>query len=78
VNKIETWCLMLAALALAGCAHMKKVYVPNRCIQRVKWSQPCEAISESLIKCDGVMLTVSCVSAAGEAGGKMERKKFGE
>lgn len=63
---------------MAGCAHVRRVYVPNRCIQKVKWSEPCEAVSDSLIKCDGVMVTVSCVSVAGEKGGKMERGKFGE
>ncbi len=64
---------------LAGCTHAnRRVYVPNRCIQKVKWGRVCEAISESLIKCDGVMVTVSCVSVKGESGGKIERRKFGE
>jgi hypothetical protein len=52
--------------------------VPNRCIQKVKWGRPCEAVSESLIKCDAVMVTVSCVSVAGERGGKIAREKFAE
>lgn len=78
MNIILTLWAMVVALAIVGCAHMKKVYVPSRCIQRVKWSQPCEAISESLIKCDKVLLTVSCVSVAEEKGGRIERSKFGD
>ena len=70
---------LITALAMAGCGHVRRVYVPNRCIQKVQWSEPCEAVSDSVIKCDGVMVTVSCVSVTGEkGGGKMERGKFGE
>jgi hypothetical protein len=78
VNSVLTAAVLLA-LGAAGCAHAsRRVYVPNRCIQKVKWGRPCEAVSESLIKCDAVMVTVSCVSVAGERGGKIAREKFAE
>ena len=77
MNNVLTAAVLLAALGMAGCAHAsRRVYVPNRCIEKVKWGRPCEAVSESLIKCDEVMVTVSCVSVAGERGGKIERGKF--
>lgn len=66
------------ALAVVGCTHAKRVYVPRRCIQEVKWGRPCEAISESVIKCDGVMVKVSCVSVVGERSGAVESRKFAE
>ena len=79
MNNVLTAAVLLAALGMAGCAHAsRRVYVPNRCIEKVKWGQPCEAVSESLIKCDAVMVTVSCVSVAGERGGKIERGRFAE
>lgn len=79
MNSVLAAAVVLAALGISGCAHAsRRVYVPNRCIQKVKWGHPCEAVSESLIKCDAVMVTVTCVSAAGERGGKMERWKFEE
>lgn len=59
--------LLLLALACAGCAHTSKVaarlYVPIRCIEKVSWTRPCATISEHLVKCDGVMVTTSCVSS---------------
>jgi hypothetical protein len=33
----------------------------------VSWSKPCATVSEHLVKCDGVMVTTSCV-AAGQSG----------
>ncbi len=79
MNIVLAAAVLLTALGMAGCAHAsRRVYVPNRCIQKVKWGQACEAVSESLIKCDGVMVTVSCVSVTGERGGKIERGKFTE
>lgn len=69
---------VVCAAVLAGCTQTRRVHVPSRCIQRVTWSRPCEAVSESLIKCDGVMVAVSCVSAGKEVEGKIERGKFGE
>lgn len=67
-------------LACAGCAHTKRLaglYVPSRCIQRVSWTKPCDSVSEHLVKCDGVMVTTSCV-AAGRNGnsGQLERYKL--
>jgi hypothetical protein len=29
----------------------------------VSWTRPCATISEHLVKCDGVMVTTSCVSS---------------
>jgi hypothetical protein len=57
---------VFAVIACAGCAHTGKVaaslYVPFRCIQKVRWTKPCNTVSEHLVKCDGVMVTTSCVS----------------
>lgn len=79
MNSVLAAAVLLAAMGMLGCAHAsRRVYVPNRCIEKVKWGQPCEAVSESLIKCDGVMVTVSCVSLTGERGGKIVREKFAE
>ncbi len=78
VNGMARAVLLTLALTMLGCAHAKRVYIPSRCIQKVKWSQECEAISDSLMKCDGVMVTVSCVSVTGEKGGRIERGKFEE
>ncbi|HKW25485.1 MAG TPA: hypothetical protein VJN48_06855 [Terriglobales bacterium] len=59
--------LLLLALACAGCAHTSKIaarlYVPIRCIEKVSWTRPCATISDHLVKCDGVMVTTSCVSS---------------
>ena len=59
--------LLLLALAGVGCAHTSKIaarlYVPIRCIEKVSWTKPCATISEHLVKCDGVMVTTSCVAS---------------
>ncbi len=78
VNSMARAVLLTLALTTLGCAHGRKVYIPSRCIQKVKWSEACEAISDSQMKCDGVMVTVSCVSVTGEKGGRIERGKFEE
>ena len=58
---------VFAVIMCAGCAHTGKVaaslYVPFRCIQKVRWTKPCNTVSEHLVKCDGVMVTTSCVTA---------------
>jgi len=71
---------MSLILLCAGCAHTRKLaglYVPSRCIQKVSWTRPCSTVSEHLVKCDGVMVTTSCV-AAGQAGtsSHLERATF--
>ena len=70
--------LLLSLLLLcAGCAHtskLAKLYVPIRCIQKVSWTRPCATISENLVKCDGVMVTTSCVSHRNSGLGQLEQK----
>ena len=67
MKSIRQFVLLLLALAGAGCAHTSKIaarlYVPIRCIEKVSWTRPCATISEHLVKCDGVMVTTSCVSS---------------
>jgi hypothetical protein len=70
MKAIRQLVLVSLMLACAGCAHTRKLaglYVPSRCIQKVSWSKPCATVSEHLVKCDGVMVTTSCV-AAGQSG----------
>ncbi len=72
--------LALAVIACAGCAHTGKVaaglYVPFRCIQKVRWTKPCNTVSENLVRCDGVMVTTSCVAAHTEKTGQLEQKSL--
>ena len=67
MKAIRPFVLFLLAPACAGCAHTSKIaarlYVPLRCIEKVNWTRPCATISEHLVKCDGVMVTTSCVSS---------------
>ena len=67
MKSIRQFVLLLLALAGVGCAHTSKIaarlYVPIRCIEKVSWTKPCATISEHLVKCDGVMVTTSCVSS---------------
>lgn len=67
MKAIRQCVLLFLALGCAGCAHTSKVaarlYVPIRCIQKVSWTRPCATISEHLVKCNGVMVTTSCVSS---------------
>lgn len=80
MKAIRQLALIFLVLVCAGCAHTRKLaglYVPSRCIQKVSWTRPCDSISEHLVKCDGVMVTTSCV-AAGRSGhsGQLEREKI--
>lgn len=62
--------LIVLVVLGAGCARSKKLaglYVPARCIQKVSWTKPCDTVSEHLVKCDGVLLTTSCVSSGSAA-----------
>ncbi len=63
--------LIVLALLCAGCARKKlaALYVPAHCIQKVSWTKPCDSISEHLVKCDGVLLTTSCVSSGSNGSG---------
>lgn len=67
-------------IACAGCAHTGKVaaslYVPFRCIQKVRWTKPCNTVSEHLVKCDGVMVTTSCVSTRTGKSGHLDDKEL--
>lgn len=69
---------VFAVIACAGCAHTGKVaaslYVPFRCIQKVRWTKPCNTVSEHLVKCDGVMVTTSCVSTRPGKRGHLDDK----
>lgn len=68
----QCFVLIVLALLCVGCARGKKLaglYVPARCIQKVSWTRPCDTISEHLVKCDGVLLTTSCVSAGSNSPG---------
>ncbi len=71
---------VFAVMVCAGCAHTGKVaaslYVPFRCIQKVRWTKPCNTVSENLVRCDGVMVTTGCVSARPERSGQLEQKSF--
>jgi hypothetical protein len=80
MKAIRQLVLVSLMLACAGCVHTSKLaglYVPSRCIQKVSWSKPCATVSEHLVKCDGVMVTTSCV-AAGQSGASshLERDTF--
>ena len=72
--------LVIVVIACAGCAHTHRVaaglYVPFRCIQKVRWTKPCNTVSENLVRCDGVMVTTGCVSARPEKSGQLEQKNF--
>jgi hypothetical protein len=67
MKAIRQFVILPLALACAGCAHTSKIsaclFVPIRCIEKVSWTRPCATISEHLVKCDGVMVTTSCVSS---------------
>ena len=67
MKAVQQFVVLLLALAGVGCAHTSKIaarlYVPIRCIEKVSWTRPCATISEHLVKCDGVMVTTSCVSS---------------
>ena len=67
MKAVQQFVVLLLALACVGCAHTSKIaarlYVPIRCIEKVSWTRPCATISEHLVKCDGVMVTTSCVSS---------------
>lgn len=69
---------VFAVIVCAGCAHTGKVaaslYVPFRCIQKVRWTKPCNTVSQNLVRCDGVMVTTSCVAAGREKSGHLEDK----
>jgi hypothetical protein len=76
MKSIQLFVLFLLLLGCAGCAHTGKLaarlYVPFRCIQRVSWTKPCATLSEHLVKCDGVMVTTSCVSARTTSGAQLD------
>jgi len=80
MKAIRRLVLMSLILICAGCAHTRKLaglYVPSRCIQKVSWTRPCDTISEHLVKCDGVMVTTSCIAAGHTGnGGQLERDKL--
>jgi hypothetical protein len=79
MKALQQFSLLLLALACAGCAHtskLSKLYVPMRCIQKLRWTQPCNSVSEHLVKCDGVMVTTSCVAARGEPGASLDRTRL--
>jgi len=76
MKAIRQLILVSLLLACAGCTHSRKLaglYVPSRCIQKVSWSKPCDTVSEHLVKCDGVMITTSCV-ANGQTGSSSHLK----
>ena len=80
MKAIRQLALVSLIWACAGCAHTRKLaglYVPSRCIQKVSWTKPCDSVSDHLVKCDGVMVTTSCV-AAGQTGtsSHLERDTF--
>lgn len=65
VKMTQRFFVIFLAILCSGCAHSRKLaglYVPARCIQKVNWTKPCDTLSEHLVKCDGVLLTTSCVS----------------
>ncbi|HEU5336965.1 MAG TPA: hypothetical protein VFU27_13430 [Terriglobales bacterium] len=69
--KATQWFLVIfLAIMCAGCTRGRKLaglYVPARCIQKVSWTKPCDTLSEHVVKCDGVLLTTSCVSSGKNA-----------
>jgi hypothetical protein len=77
---IRPFVLMLLLIACAGCAHTGKIaaglYVPFRCIQKVSWTKPCASVSDHLVKCDGVMVTTSCVAARKSDGTQLDHKNL--
>jgi hypothetical protein len=80
MNAFMKLVFVFAVIGCAGCAHTGKVaaslYVPFRCIQHVSWTKPCNTVSEHLVRCDGVMVTTSCVSAGPEKNGQVEQKSL--
>jgi hypothetical protein len=69
--------LLVLAVLCAGCArgrNLAGLYVPARCIQKVRWTKPCDPISEHMVKCDGVLLTTSCVSAGTPKSGHFDTR----
>lgn len=76
--KATQWLLvLLLVMVCAGCTHTGKIaatlYVPVRCIQKVVWTRPCASVSEHLVKCDGVMVTTSCVSVNAQKSGQLRQ-----
>ena len=79
MKAFQQFSLLLLLLGCAGCAHTSKLarlYVPMRCIQKVRWTRPCASVSEHLVKCDGVMVTTSCVAARTEPGAALDRTRL--
>jgi hypothetical protein len=76
MKAIQHFVLLFLLLVCAGCAHSRKIaglYVPFRCIEKVRWSKPCATVSEHLVKCDGVMVTTSCVAARTGHGNQLDQ-----
>ena len=80
MKAIPWFSFLLLVIVCAGCAHPGKIaaklYVPTRCIRKVAWTRPCASISEHMLKCDGVMVTTSCVSVHNDHGRKLEPKDY--
>jgi len=78
MKPIQQFVLFFLVLGCAGCAHTGKIaaglYVPFRCIQKVSWTKPCASVNDHLVKCDGVMVTTSCVAAGKANGTQLDRK----
>ena len=80
MKPMQQFALLLLVLTCAGCAHTTRkvaagLYVPFRCIQKVSWTRPCATVSANLVKCDGVMVTTSCVSPR-KSEGQLDRTKL--
>ncbi len=79
MKAVQQLSLVFLLLACAGCAHtskLSKLYVPIRCIQKVRWTKPCDSVSDHLVKCDGVMVTTNCVAARSEPGAQLDRTRL--
>ena len=77
VKITQRFFVVFLAILCAGCAHSRKLaglYVPARCIQKVSWTKPCDTVSEHLVKCDGVLLTTSCVAAGTPKTGHLDNR----